>query len=254
MDPLSLVTVCALVLQSGPNGLRCNTPIQRAPLVQNPSIVRGETQPGTSKWRSEIAQASARFRIPEAWVGAVMGAESGGHTTFNGQPITSSAGAMGLMQLMPDTYDGMRQRYGFGTDPYNPHDNIFAGAAYLREMYERYGYPRLFGAYNAGPGRYDAYLLNGRPLPAETRAYVEKIVPGAILDNRNRTSAAPISLKILAVKKAKIGVQNSLFFVHSGDQNVSENPDLTPGTPNENVQAEGVLFVPLSGDLHKPEN
>ncbi len=254
MDPLSLVTACALVLQSGPNGLHCNTPIQRAPSVQNPSIVRGETQPGTSKWRSEIAQASARFHIPRAWVGAVMGAESGGHTTVNGQPITSSAGAMGLMQLMPDTYDDMRQRYGFGTDPYDPHDNIFAGTAYLREMYERYGYPRLFGAYNAGPGRYDAYLLNGRPLPAETLAYVEKIVPGAILDSRSRTPAAPTSLKIPAVKKSKIGVQNSLFFVHSNDQNVSANPDLTAATHNGNARAEGVLFVRLSGDLHKPEN
>ena len=48
---------------------------------------------------------------------------------------------MGLMQVMPRTYDMLRQRYRLASDPYEPHDNILAGAAYLREMYDRFGSP-----------------------------------------------------------------------------------------------------------------
>lgn len=70
----------------------------------------------------------------------------------------------------------LRVRHRLGRDPYNPRDNILAGAAYLREMYDRYGSPGFLAAYNAGPGRYDEYLA-GRPLPAETRAYVAALVP-----------------------------------------------------------------------------
>jgi soluble lytic murein transglycosylase-like protein len=124
------------------------------------------------RWQSFITQSARRFGIPEAWIRAVMAAESGGRTSLAGRPITSSAGAMGLMQVMPDTYEDMRQRYGLGTDPHDPRDNILAGTAYLRTMYDRYGYPGLFAAYNAGPGRYDDYLRDGKPLPAETRTYL----------------------------------------------------------------------------------
>jgi hypothetical protein len=85
---------------------------------------------------------------------------------------------MGLMQLMPGTYSDMRERYDLGTDSYDPHDNVLAGAAYLRLMYEQYGYPSLFAAYNAGPGRFDGYLLRGQSLPNATLNYVASIVPG----------------------------------------------------------------------------
>ena len=136
-----------------------------------------------AQWQPLIAEASARFAVPESWIARVMIAESGGHTTLNGKPITSTAGAMGLMQLMPKTYAELRQRYGFGADPYAVRDNIFAGSAYLRLLYERYGYPNLFAAYNAGPGRLDDFLLRGRPLPAQTTAYIASLIPGrAVLD------------------------------------------------------------------------
>jgi soluble lytic murein transglycosylase-like protein len=106
-----------------------------------------------------------------------MHAESAGRTTLHGQPITSPAGAMGLMQMMPGTYRDMRAAYHLGADAYDPHDNILAGAAYLRAMYDRFGYPGLFAAYNAGPGRYDAYLKGETTLPAETSAYIAKLAP-----------------------------------------------------------------------------
>lgn len=132
-------------------------------------------QPGGSSWRACIVQASADFGISVPWIEAVMQAESGGRTHLNGRPITSQAGAMGLMQLMPGTYQMMRVKHGLGPDPYAPCDNIRAGTAYLRAMYDRFGYPGLFGAYNAGPGRY-AEWLKGRPLPLETRLYLRKVV------------------------------------------------------------------------------
>jgi hypothetical protein len=90
----------------------------------------------------------------------------------------SSAGAMGLMQVMPDTWAGLRSRHGLGRDPYDPRDNILAGTAYLREMWDRYGnVAAMLAAYNAGPGRYDEHLATGRTLPAETRAYVATLAP-----------------------------------------------------------------------------
>jgi soluble lytic murein transglycosylase-like protein len=127
------------------------------------------------RWSGFIAEASARFGVPEAWIRRVMRAESGGRTIFNGRPITSRAGAMGLMQLMPATWRDMRAAYGLGTDPHEPRDNILAGTAYLRLMHDRFGYPGLFAAYNAGPARYAEHLASGRRLPAETIAYVASV-------------------------------------------------------------------------------
>ena len=85
---------------------------------------------------------------------------------------------MGLMQVMPVTWAELRDRYGLGRDPYDPRDNILAGTAYLREMFDRYGnVAAMLAAYNAGPGRYDEYLATGRTLPAETRAYIAALAP-----------------------------------------------------------------------------
>jgi soluble lytic murein transglycosylase-like protein len=126
-------------------------------------------------WRPWIAEAAWRFDVPQAWIVAVMRAESGGRTHLDGVPITSRAGAMGLMQLMPATYRELARLHGLGPDPYDPRDNILAGAAYLSAMRARFGYPGLFAAYNAGPARYAAHLRTGQPLPAETRAYIEAL-------------------------------------------------------------------------------
>lgn len=134
--------------------------------------VRAQSDP--ENWRTCRLQASAEFAIPVAWIDAVIAAESGGRTHLNGRTITSRAGAMGLMQLMPGTYALMRKQYGLGPDPYAPCDNIRAGTAYLRAMFARFGYPGLFAAYNAGPTRYAA-ALKGKPLPPETRLYLRKV-------------------------------------------------------------------------------
>ena len=127
------------------------------------------------RWAAQISEAGARFGLPEKWIRAVMCAESGGAVNLKGRPIVSPAGAMGLMQLMPGTWRDMRSALGLGSDPFNPRDNIIAGAAYLRLMYDRFGYPDLFAAYNAGPARYEASLARGISLPPETRVYVRRI-------------------------------------------------------------------------------
>jgi soluble lytic murein transglycosylase-like protein len=120
-----------------------------------------------------VTEASSRFAIPEHWIRAVMRVESAG----NPQAV-SRAGAMGLMQVMPRTWAELRQHYGLGPDPFEPRDNILAGTAYLRAMLDRYGtVGAMLAAYNAGPGRYDEFLSTGRPLPAETRAYVATLAP-----------------------------------------------------------------------------
>ena len=144
-------------------------------LVATPAAADPPRDDPVQRWRAEIAEASARFGVPVAWIERVMRAESGGQTTLGGRPITSHAGAMGLMQLMPATWAAMRAAHGLGYNPHDPRDNILAGTAYLRAMYDRFGYPGLFGAYNAGPGRYAKHLTSGHALPAETRAYLAQV-------------------------------------------------------------------------------
>jgi hypothetical protein len=129
-----------------------------------------------NRWNPFVAEASRKFGISEAWIRAVMRVETGGRTVQAGdQPITSHAGAMGLMQLMRGTYDEMRAQYGLGADPFNPHDNVFAAAGYLKWLYRKYGFPNMFAAYNGGPGKLEDHLTNGAPLPDETVNYIASV-------------------------------------------------------------------------------
>ncbi|MEM7444965.1 MAG: lytic transglycosylase domain-containing protein [Pseudomonadota bacterium] len=128
-------------------------------------------------WREHIQEASERFDIPAAWIAAIMRVESRGLTHWDGSPVVSDAGAVGLMQVLPDTYAVMRQRYDLGPDPHEPRDNILAGTAYLGLLYEIYGYPGFVGAYNAGPGRYGAHIFHDGELPGQTEVYMEQILP-----------------------------------------------------------------------------
>ncbi|AMK19626.1 MULTISPECIES: lytic transglycosylase domain-containing protein [Sphingobium] len=171
-----------------------------------------------SSWRPFITEASSRCGIPAGWIERVMSAESNGRTTLNGRPIRSHAGAMGLMQLMPTTWDYLRRSLGLGSDPDNPRDNILAGTCYLRMMYDRFGYPGLFAAYNAGPGRYAEHLATGRPLPGETIAYLGTVGRGA-----------PAS------QNAPVKPVREMLFV------VRRRPAVEPGTPPPNQPPS--LFV-----------
>ena len=162
--PSAVRLTCLLLL----SGLLLAVPFNATASAQNPPGTRTAT---AHPFAAYIEEAARRFRIPAAWIRAVMRAESAGDVR-----AISSAGAMGLMQIMPATWAELRVRHGLGRNPYDPRDNILAGAAYLREMHDRYGSPGFLAAYNAGPGRYEEYLA-GRPLPAETRAYVAALIP-----------------------------------------------------------------------------
>jgi soluble lytic murein transglycosylase-like protein len=117
-----------------------------------------------------VTEASRRFSISPSLIRAVMRVESLGDPR-----ALSPKGAMGLMQIMPDTWSELRSRYGLGADPYDAHDNIMAGAAYLREMHDRYGERGFLAAYNAGPSRYEDHLATGRQLPSETLLYMAAV-------------------------------------------------------------------------------
>lgn len=130
---------------------------------------------GITQWQSFIDEAASRYGLPSPWIGAVILAESAGCESMNGRPTTSAAGAMGLMQLMPATWEQFRQKLTLAADAYDAHDNILAGAAYLRELYGRYGWPGSTAAYHAGPRRYDDYLKTRRPLPEATVEYLDRI-------------------------------------------------------------------------------
>ena len=155
--------VIAVVLLSG-GAVSAPTMAQDMPAARSAAV---------HPYAGHVAEAARRFGIPEAWIWAVMRVESGGNAR-----AVSRAGAMGLMQIMPATWARLRTRYGLGPDPFDVRDNIMAGAAYLREMHDRYGNTSaMLAAYNAGPGRYDDFVSRGRPLPAETVGYLAQLTP-----------------------------------------------------------------------------
>jgi soluble lytic murein transglycosylase-like protein len=172
------------------------------------------------RWSGNVQGAAHRFNVPVLWINAVMRMESGGRTMLSeGQPMVSDRGALGLMQVLPGTYDEMRQQYKLGPDPFRPHDNIMAGAAYLRWLKGKYAYPALFAAYNAGPQRVDDLLAHGTALPAETQAYltgINKILGGnggrdgssILAVNLTRPDGSPVKVDpvaVLAVREAFAG-------------------------------------------------
>jgi len=145
-----------------------------------------------SSYATFVGEAAHRFGLPEAWLWAIIQAESHGDPS-----AVSPAGAMGVMQIMPETWRFERARLGLGSDPFDGRDNILAGADYLRAMQLRYGAVGMLAAYNAGPGRYEDFRQRGRPLPTETLAYVRRLAPvvtgGAIVDGPMITPPDPLA-------------------------------------------------------------
>jgi hypothetical protein len=148
-------------------------------------------------WRDLIAEASGRFDVPEQWIRAVMHRESGGRATVKGKPITSPAGAVGLMQVMPATYAELRDRHGLGPTPADPRDNIMAGTAYLREMYDQFGSPGFLAAYNCGPACYSAVQAGRQRLPRETKQYVAALAPVVAKTTPRGTGGEPATEAIM---------------------------------------------------------
>jgi len=196
--------------------------------VKTQSAPMAATNP-VNPFAGYIADASRRFGIPESWIRAVMRVESRGQVK-----AVSPKGAIGLMQIMPHTWAGLRLRYRLGRNPRDPHDNILAGAAYLREMHDRYGAAGFLAAYNAGPGRYAEYLATGRPLPAETRAYVAALAPLIGGDSVNRG--------VVIAAGATAWIRAPLFAVVTDSTSSAYRP-----------QSDGRLHARSIADLSGPE-
>jgi hypothetical protein len=172
-------------------------------------VAAEQVQPRTVAIADYMTEASQRFGLPESWIYAVMRTESAGRVG-----AVSSAGAMGLMQLMPGTWARQRARFGLGSDPFDPRDNIMAGTSYLREMYDSYGTTGMLAAYNAGPGRYEDWRDRGRPLPVETRAYVAKIAP-----QLQSASTASVVTSASPVQPVQLSWTQSQLFAARPDSN-----------------------------------
>lgn len=200
-------------------------------------------------YAAQVTEASQCFGIPTTWIMAVMRVESAGDLR-----AVSSAGAMGLMQVMPDTWAGLRIRHGLGQDPFEPHDNILAGTAYLREMWDRYGnVAAMLAAYNAGPARYEDYRLADRPLPAETRAYVAALAP-ALLGERPSGTVITVA-RPLDWREAAIFISRddgaSVFGSVSPHRTVGRAPSPVPAVPQPGLapQPEGLFVHRETGEV-----
>jgi hypothetical protein len=192
---------------------------------------------GTTPWQSAIREAADRSGIPFAWIEAVIEAESAGCAVTDGKPTTSSAGAMGLMQLMPSTWAEYRSRLRLGKDPFDAQDNIMAGAAYLRDLFDRFGAEGFLAAYQAGPERYEESIRDDRPLPRETLDYIARVQRGINrIDRRSAhlaSHAAPGARSIFVTLTAshparehplEHSLDTRLFVPLSRDQQLAESP------------------------------
>jgi soluble lytic murein transglycosylase-like protein len=186
-----------------------------------------------------VTEASRRFGVPERWIRAIMRVESDGK-----QRARSKKGAMGLTQIMPGTWTELRSRYRLGADPYDVRDNILAGAAYIRELSDRYGTPGFLAAYNAGPGRYERHLATGRPLPVETKAYVATLAP--MIESKRANERIGAVGKSFAWANSPLIATRNLSISRDGGSSADVHQ-------NRSSRAHGVVdlsaLVPHSGDL-----
>ena len=229
---------CAAFLLLSGLSLACG--ISGPAFAQAPGVIRPSPR---DPYDEHIAEAAQRFQLPIAWIRAVLAAES------NGDPrALSPKGAMGLMQVMPQTWSDLRIRHRLGTDPYDPHDNIIADAAYIRLLYDRYGSPGWIAAYNAGPGRYEA-SLRGRPLPPETRAYVAAVAP-------NLDGAGDPGVTMVAAIDPLAWTRSALFVAQSDRQSklISAADSAPAERPSSDASATPIVrdvsaIVPQSNGL-----
>ena len=125
----------------------------------------GKTELANPDLAQMIHKASEKYHVDPKLVSAVAEVESGGR-----QDAVSPAGAVGVMQLMPETAAGL------GVNPYNAAENVEGGAKYLGELMDTFGgdVKKAVAAYNAGPNAVKAY--GGVPPYAETQDYVNRVL------------------------------------------------------------------------------
>lgn len=202
-------------------------------------------------WSAHVAEAAKRFGIPERLLRAVMQAESAGDVH-----AVSSKGALGLMQIMPATWEELRIKYRLGVNPYQPRGNILAGAAYLREMLDRFGRNGFLAAYNAGPGRYEEHLVTGRPLPRETIDYVRKLAPlidGSVpIPTRSRQREGRANARDSVIFTRVANTRDGLAAQGDRETDVSAESVFTAIRP-ASLRAPGRAVADLTGLVAQPD-
>jgi soluble lytic murein transglycosylase-like protein len=237
---MAAIPIVAIIVSSGDTAL-----------AQSATTVLRKTSSGTGPYASFVREAAQRFGVPASWIGAVMVIESGGDVL-----ALSPQGAMGLMQVMPETWAGLRIRYDLGDNPYDPRDNILAGAAYLRELHERYGSPGFLAAYNAGPGRYDDHLVTGRPLPHETQLYVATLAP--LIGERQHDDIVAASRRIGFWQEATLFVtraRNNFAVTPGASKTTTERPSQHDRSAENSARLKagaGSLFVRNGNSVRLP--
>ncbi|MBE6092710.1 lytic transglycosylase domain-containing protein [Selenomonas ruminantium] len=142
-----------------------NQPLPAVQKVDNAKMVLADMPLADQNLSTLIEAAARKYKVDPKLVAAVAEVESNGN-----QDAVSSVGAIGVMQLMPDTAASL------GVDPYNKQQNIEGGAKYLRQMLDTFGgdTKKAVAAYNAGPGAVKDY--GGVPPYKETQNYVNKVL------------------------------------------------------------------------------
>ena len=142
---------------------------------------------GNADIDSIMTDAAAEYNVPVNLIHAVAQAESG----YN-QDARSEAGAIGVMQLMPETAEGL------GVDPTDLRGNIYGGAKYLRQLMDTFGgdMQKVIAAYNAGPGAVQKY--GGIPPYAETQDYVQKVMGNLEGYDLGASGDVPVQVRSLA--------------------------------------------------------
>ena len=142
---------------------------------------------GNADIDSIMTDAAAEYNVPVNLIHAVAQAESG----YN-QDARSEAGAIGVMQLMPGTAEGL------GVDPTDLRGNIYGGAKYLRQLMDTFGgdIQKVIAAYNAGPGAVQKY--GGIPPYEETQNYVQKVMGNLDGYDLGGSGDVPVQVRSLA--------------------------------------------------------
>ena len=139
------------------------------------------------KFSEFVEEYAKEYRVPEKYVYAVIKCES----DFD-SAVVSSSGAIGLMQIMPSTFDYLAKKLGNEYESgmlYDPKTNIRHGTYYLSILYDRFGvWETAFAAYNCGPSRVQGWIDEGKvaedgrltEIPiGQTARYVEKVAAAA---------------------------------------------------------------------------
>jgi soluble lytic murein transglycosylase-like protein len=215
--------------------LACGSSAAEVAVPAAPSVSPASPTVAIDSYADEIARAASRFAIPARWIAAVMQVESAGRAN-----AVSPKGAMGLMQLMPNTWSDMQARYHLGDNPFNPDDNIVAGAAYLKLLFDGFGASGFLGAYNAGSGHFRDYLAGLRPLSDETQRYLAKLA--------RLLPELPIGTVLNSAGPAQGWRAGSLFVAAAGVAAAVTAPSAGP-SPDGSANAPTFALAPQSVGL-----